>query len=107
MNEMIESMLGEEEQNELDIVVSLGQIPKRFDVIFGAWNISLADAVCSGDDGWLIDKAGWNIRIVVELQNEQACLTYYACHQLTSDRHGRLYADGRMERLPLLDAAAG
>ena len=59
------------------------------------WNIRLPPDATTLKQPGRINKAGWFISWVFG----EDYLEYYAEHRMTNPRHGRIYADGRVEGL--------
>ncbi len=69
---------------------------------FDRWEIKLLPEAIESDEVWMIVKRGWTIWCRFGSDENSEYLDYYASHRMTSDRHVRLYPDGRRESLETL-----
>lgn len=73
-----------------------GQFAKEFE----HWGITLPKADVEGRQGGHIFDSGWHIGYVWGEDAGEEYLEYLAQHRMTNDRHVRIWASGRTERLP-------
>ena len=66
-----------------------------FDKMFANWDIHLPPDATTLKRPGRISQAGWFISYVFG----EDYLEYYAVHRMTNPRHGKIYADGRVEGL--------
>lgn len=80
------------------------QLRQHFNRAFARWEIKLPEKAMSPGVVWIIVKRGWTIwmRFDVDTEDGREHLDYYAMHRMTSDRHVRLYANGKEESLPAI-----
>lgn len=77
----------------------MDRIERAFNKAYGHWDICLPPGVATSKQGGRIVKRGWTVWYTFYSDEGTEYLDYYASHRMTNDRHVRLYADGRCERL--------
>jgi hypothetical protein len=80
----------------------LGKIKLCFAQSFAMSDICLPEEDVVNRRHGKIIKAGWVIWYLFDSDEQGEYLDYYAAARMTSDRHVRVYADGRCERLPTI-----
>jgi hypothetical protein len=77
-------------------------IEERFNAQFAQYGIYLPHEDIAGRQRGKIVKGGWAIWYLFGIDKMGEYLDYYASHRMTSDRHLRLYANGKEKELPII-----
>ena len=85
--------------NSLGSLYVMKAIEESFNRDFANFDIRLPTGAVAARQGGRIVTGGWTIWYTFGSDGETEYLDYYASHRMTNDRHIRLYADGREERL--------
>ena len=80
----------------------LGPLKLRFADAFAFWGIGLPEDDVTCRRRGSISKSGWSIDYLFGRDERGEFLDYYAHHRMTNDRHTRVYEDGSVEGLPVM-----
>ena len=73
---------------------------KYFEDYFSHWKIELPDKNLNERLSGHIQKSGWLIQYCFGIEDGIEYLDFYASHRMTSDRHERIYENGKTDDLP-------
>ena len=77
-------------------------IKKYFEEYFSHWNIELPDKTLNERlNGYTNDSSGWLIQYCFGIENGLEYMDFYAYHNMTNDRHIRIYENGEAKDLPV------
>ena len=82
----------------------MDKIETLFNATFANWNICLPPEDIALRERGKIVQTGWAILYLFGTDESGEYLDYYASHRMTDDQHVRIYADGRREKLPAIQA---
>ena len=80
----------------------MNRIADAFRQDFENWGLELPAADLRRRRLGYIQSQGWLIQYAFDRNRSGEYLDYYASHRMTDDRHVRLYASGRRQRLAAL-----
>jgi hypothetical protein len=76
-------------------------IKKIFDEYFSYWKIKLPVKTFNEHlNGYLHDSSGWLIQYCFGIDDGLEYMDFYAYHNMTNDRHVRIYENGEIKDLP-------
>lgn len=81
---------------------SMNEIITKFNAEFSHWHITLPPEDVEQRKQGKICKGGWTIGYLFGSNKNCEYLDYYASHRMTSDRHIRLYVNGKRRSLPTI-----
>jgi len=80
------------------------EIKKVFDEYFSNWKIELPEKNLNERLNGYLNKSRWVIQYCFGIENGMEYLDFYATHRATSDRHVRIYENGKTVKLPRMRA---